>query len=140
MKVINPYLNFAGNSKEAFDFYRAVFNGTIVMSLPYKDTPEANRVKPEDRDKLMHISLDLKNGNILMGTDALENMGHKLNPGNNINLSIGTESKEEADQLFNALSDGANVTVPMSTQFWGSYFGMLTDKFGIQWMVSFDGR
>ena len=93
-----------------------------------------------DGEKIMHIALPIGKGNILMATDALESMGRKFIPGNNYYLSLSAESKAEANKLFNALSDGGEVSIPISDMFWGAYFGMLTDKFGIQWMVGFDPK
>ncbi|GAB3900378.1 VOC family protein [Larkinella knui] len=138
MATINPYLNFKGNTEEAFNFYKSVFGGEFIMVQRFKDTPEGERVSAEEGDKIMHISLPIGKGNILMGTDALESMGHKLTAGNNFQLSIGTDSQQEADAIFNALSAGGQVEVPLGRMFWGAYFGMFTDKFGITWMVSFD--
>lgn len=137
MKVINSYLNFAGNTEEAFNFYRSVFGGEFVGLTRFRDTPEGARLNDSEKEKLMHISLPVGKGNTLMGTDALESQGWKLNFGNNITLSIEAESKEEADTLFNGLSEGGKVRMTMADTFWGAYFGMLTDKFGIQWMVSY---
>lgn len=136
MATINPYLNFPGNTEEAFNFYRTVFGGEFIMIQRYKDTPEAGMVKEEDKNKIMHIAFPIGKGNILMGTDALESMGRPLNQGNNFFLSIGTDSDEEATKIFNALSAGGTVTMPLAKTFWGSFFGMFNDKFGIQWMVS----
>jgi PhnB protein len=86
----------------------------------------------------MHIALPIGKGNILMATDAVESMGHKVTAGTNFHLSISTDSEEETKKIFNALSAGGKVTVPLDKMFWGAYFGMLTDKFGIQWMVNYD--
>ena len=138
MISINPYFNFPGNTEEAFNFYKSVFGGDFAMLMRFKDTPEAGKTKPQDLEKLMHIALPVGKGTVLMATDATESMGQKLVVGNNIHLSIHAESEAEADKIHKALSQGGNVTVPMSKQFWGSYFGMVTDKFGIQWMVSYD--
>lgn len=138
MATVNPYLNFAGNTEEAFLFYKTVFGGEFLALQRFKDTPEAGRMPEGDRDKIMHIALPIGNGNILMATDALESMGQKLTIGNNFSLSVSTESREEADRLYNSLSEGGRKTMPMEQAFWGSYFGMLTDRFGIQWMVSYD--
>jgi PhnB protein len=135
MKTINPYLNFPGTTEEAFNFYKLVFGGELVGLTRFKDTPEASKLS--DKEKLMHVSLPLRNENILMATDALESMGHKVTPWNNFHLSIEAENKEEAEKIFNGLSAGGKVTMPLSDTFWGSYFGMLIDKFGIQWMVSY---
>jgi PhnB protein len=137
MKAINPYLNFAGNTEEAFNFYKSVFGSEFLTLQRFKDTPQADNVAEKDKDKIMHVSLPLGNGSVLMATDALESMGHKLTVGNNIQLSIHAESKEEANKLFNGLSAAGKIELPMQDMFWGDYFGMLTDKFGIQWMVSF---
>jgi PhnB protein len=138
MKVVNPYLNFPGNTEEAFNFYKAAFGGEFAMVMRFKDSPEAANTAPEDQDKLMHIALPLGKGNMLMGTDALESKGQKLRPGNNFHLSISADSDAETEKLFNALSAGGKVMVPLSKQFWGAYFGMFTDKFGVQWMISHD--
>lgn len=138
MAKLNPYLNFPGNSEEAFNFYKSVFGGDFAGGINrFKDTPEADKLSDEDKNKIMHIALPIGTGNTLMATDALESMGHKVNAGNNFHLSLEAESKEEAGKLFNALSDGGKVTVPLADAFWGAYFGMLTDKFGIPWMVNY---
>ena len=137
MKAINPYLNFPGNTEEAFNFYKSVLGGEFVGLTRFKDTPDTSKLSDKEKEKLMHISLPVGNENILMATDALESMGHKVTPGTNFHLSIEAESKEEAEKIFKGLSVGGKVTMPLSDTFWGSYFGMLTDKFGIQWMVSY---
>ncbi|SDL17445.1 VOC family protein [Siphonobacter aquaeclarae] len=138
MAIFNSYLNFNGTTEEAFRFYQSVLGGEFLTLERFSDTPEADRLRPEDRDKIMHISLPLGNGNILMGTDALESMGHPLTVGNNFYLSVQAESKEEAHRLFDGLSAGGIVKVPLGRASWGAYFGMFDDKFGIQWMVHHD--
>jgi PhnB protein len=140
MKSVNPYLNFLGTTEEAFNFYKSIFGGEFAMVQRYKDSPEAGQVGPDEANKLMHIALPIGKGNVLMGTDALASQGHSLKAGNNFHLSLSADSKEEADKVFNGLSAGGSVMVPMSKMFWGSYFGMCTDKFGVQWMVSFDSN
>lgn len=140
MKNVNPYLNFRGNTEEAFNFYRTVFGGEFLTVMRFKDTPEGDRVPAHERDKIMHIGLPIGNGTILMATDALESMGHKIQPGNNFHISIDADTKAEADILFKKLSGEGTVVIPMDKMFWGSYFGMCTDKFGIQWMISFDEK
>lgn len=138
MISINPYLNFAGNTEEAFNFYKKVFGGDFLGGVyRFKDTPEAEKLNNTDKEKVMHIALSMGNGNMIMATDALESMGQKLTFGNNFYISIDAESKEEADKLFEGLSEGAVIEVPMKDEFWGAYFGMLTDKFGVQWMISY---
>lgn len=137
MKAVNPYLNFNGNTEEAFNFYKSVFGGEFVTLQRFKDTPEAGKMPSEVADKLMHVSLPIGKGNILMGTDALESMGQKLTVGNNFSLAISADNEAEADKIFDKLSAGGKVEMQMAKVFWGDYFGMLTDKFGIQWMISF---
>lgn len=138
MKTINPYLNFKGNAEEAFLFYKSIFGGEFSALQRFKDTPEADRVPDHEKERLMHIALPLGNGITLMATDALESMGHHVTPGTNFHLSIDAESKDESKKIFASLADGGKVTVPLDKMFWGAYFGMCTDKFGVQWMVSYD--
>jgi PhnB protein len=139
MASLNPYLNFNGNAEEAFNHYKSIFGGEFITIQRYKDTPEAGEVAEKDKDKIMHIALPI-DGNILMATDALESMGQKVNPGNNFFLSVDTKSTNEAEEVFNKLSSGGKVTMPLEDTFWGSYFGMCTDRFGIQWMISYDKK
>jgi PhnB protein len=138
MRTINPYLSFNGNTEEAFNFYKSVFGGDFAMLQRFKDTPEAGRVPAADKEKIMHVALPIGKGNVLMATDALESMGHKLHAGNNFSIAISTESKAEADTLYRKLSAGGKIEMPLGDTFWGAYFGMFADKFGIQWMVSYD--
>ena len=138
MPSINPYLNFKGNTEEAFNFYKSVFGGEFTTLQRFKDTPEADKIPASEKDKIMHVSLPIGKGNTLMATDAIESMGQKLTVGNNFYISIGADSEEETTELFNALSAGGKVTMPLGKTFWGAYFGMFTDKFGIQWMVNYD--
>ena len=138
MATINPYLNFLGNTEEVFNFYKSVFGGEFSAFVRFKDMPAAGPISEADASKLMHVALPIGKGNTLMGTDALESMGHKLTVGDNFSLSVSAESKAEADKLFTALSAGGKVEMPMSDSPWGSYFGMSEDKFGIKWMVSYD--
>ena len=137
MIKINTYLNFPGNTEEAFNFYKKIFGGDFAGGIfRFKDTPDKDKLSKDDQEKVMHIGLPVGN-NMLMATDALESMGFKLTFGNNFHLSIETEDKEEADRIFSSLSEGGNVQIPIKDEFWGAYFGMLTDKFGVQWMVSY---
>ncbi len=136
MKAINPYLNFPGNTEEAFNFYKSVFGGEFVGLTRFKDVPDEGNVKPHEKEKLMHVSLPIGKNNVLMATDALESMG-QLTLGTNFHLSVTADSKEEAAKIFNGLSKDGKVSMPLADTFWGDYFGMLTDKFGIQWMVNY---
>ncbi len=138
MATMNPYLNFKGNTEEAFNFYKSVFGGEFMTLQRFKDTPAADKIPANEKAKIMHVALPIGKGNVLMGTDALESMGQKLTIGNNFYISINAESKEEAEKLFNGLSAGGKIEMPLQDAFWGAYFGMFTDKFGIQWMVNYD--
>lgn len=138
MKAVNPYLNFAGNTEEAFNFYKSVFGGEFLGGIfRFKDTPDATKLNAADKEKIMHVALKMGESNMIMATDALESMGFKLTFGNNFYISIDAESKEEADKLFNALSEGGKIEVKMADQFWGAYFGSLTDKFNVKWMINY---
>ncbi|MDE3056972.1 MAG: VOC family protein [Bacteroidota bacterium] len=137
MATFNPYLNFPGTTEEAFKFYKSVFGGEFIIIQRFKETPVADQVSANEKDKIMHVSLPIGKGNVLMGTDALESMGQKLTFGNNYNISIEADSKEEAKQLFNGLSAGGKIETPLKDEFWGAYFGMFTDRFGIRWMVNY---
>lgn len=137
MIAINPYLNFPGNTEAAFNFYKSVIGGEITMVMRFGDMPE-DQTPETDKDKICHISLQLPNGTVLMATDALECHGQKLVSGNNFHLSLGVESKAEADRLFTELSAKGTVQMPMEDMFWGDYFGMVTDQFGTQWMISYN--
>ncbi len=138
MVAINPYLNFLGNTEEAFNFYKSVFGGEFITLQRFKDVPGTENLSPAESNKIMHVSLPIGKGYILMATDALESMGHKLSIGNNINLSINVDSEKEADDVFNKLSAGGKIEMPLEKTFWGAYFGMFEDKFGIKWMVNYD--
>lgn len=138
MAAINPYLNFPGNTEEVFNFYKSVFGGEFGMVQRFKDSPETSNVPENEKDKIMHISLPIGNGNVLMATDALESQGHKVEQGNNFYICINADSKSETEKLFNGLSSGGKIEMPLENTFWGAYFGMFTDKFGIKWMVNHD--
>jgi PhnB protein len=137
---VNAYLTFDGNCEEAFSFYKSVFGGEFSYLGRFNEMPPQEGMPPMPDElgaKIMHVSLPLGN-TVLMGCDTGGDMGPKLVVGNNISLSINTTSKEEADRLFNGLAVGGNVFMPMNQTFWGAYFGMFTDKFGINWMISFE--
>lgn len=138
MAAINPYLNFLGKTEEAFNFYKSIFKTEFSIFQRFSDSDHGANLPESDKDKIMHVSLPIGNSNILMGTDALESAGHSITMGNNISLSVTAESKEEADTLFNGLSTDGKIDMPLEDTFWGAYFGMCTDKFGIQWMVNYD--
>lgn len=137
MATINPYLNYPGTAEEAFTFYKSILGGEFATVQRFKDTVPADKLNPAIADKMMHISLPIGN-NILMATDAMEEMGHPFIPGNNFHLSLDAESEADAERLFNGLSAGGEVLSPLKKEFWGAYFGMWKDKFGIMWMVNYD--
>jgi PhnB protein len=142
MASINPYLIFNGNCEEAFLFYQSVFGGEFPYVGKFKDMPAGDgnpTLSEEDANKIMHISLPIGKDSVLMGSDSNAASGEVVF-GGNISISINTESKEEADKLFNGLSAGGNPFMPMNQTFWGAYFGMFVDKFGINWMVNFDAN
>ena len=136
MKV-NPYLNFEGNAEEAFLFYKSVFGGEFDSYMKMSDAPDTDKLPEAERNRMMHISLPIGRDTILMASDILPSVGHKLNVGNNNYISIHPTSRQEADRLFNGLSSGGKIEMPMQDQFWGDYFGCFTDKFGVWWMVNF---
>jgi PhnB protein len=131
--ITNTYLNFDGNSEDAFSFYKSVFGGEFDTVMKFKDTPGGEEMSSDAGNRIMHISLPLGNGQFLMASDTLT--GNKLIVGNNVSISLSPESREEADRIFNGLSAGGMVQMPLHDAFFG-YFGHLRDKFGIQWMVS----
>ena len=137
MKV-NPYLNFDGQAEEAFNFYKSVFGGDFSGKMKMEEAPGGDELPPEEQNRLMHISLPIGKDIILMGSDIFPSMGQTLKVGNNLYISLHPESKEDADKLFNNLSAGGEIEMPMEDQFWGDYFGSFIDKFGIGWMINFN--
>jgi len=141
MTTVNIYLNFKGNCEEAFNFYKSAFGAEFSYVGRFKDMPPQEGMAPlskEMEDQIMHISLPISNETMIMGSDTGGEWAPSFQQGNNFSVSISTDSKEEADRLFSSLSEGGNVTMPLADTFWGDYFGMFTDKFGINWMVSFN--
>ncbi len=136
MITLNPYLNFNGKTEEAFNFYKSVFGGEFAVLQRMKETPEVSQLSLEDQEKIMHVALPIGQGNVLMGSDSLESMGQVLVEGNNFSLSLSVDSKEEADRLFAGLSKGSTVELAMQDMFWGAYFGMLKDAYGMRWMIN----
>ena len=140
MAIVNVYLNFNGNCEEVFNFYKSVFGGEFSYLGRYKDMPPQEgspECSKDMEDKIMHVSLPIRKETVLMGSDTGGAWAPSYVQGNNFGISITAQSKEEADSLFKGLSAGGQVTMPMANTFWGDYFGMFTDKFGINWMVSF---
>ena len=140
MALINPHINFNGNAEEAFTFYKSVFGGEFAMIMRLKDLSGPDFPVAEiDANKIMHIALPIGK-NVLMGNDIPEAMGRVNENENRSKISISAESKKEADKLFNGLSAGGKIEMPIADSPWGSYFGMFRDKYGIEWMVDFDPK
>jgi PhnB protein len=141
MATINPHINFNGNAEEAFTFYKSVFGGEFAKVMHFKDLASPGFPMAEkEKNKIMHIALPIGKSNVLMGNDVPEFMGRTNENENRSKIAISAESKEEADKLFNGLSAGGAIEMPMGDSPWGSYFGMFRDKYGIEWMVNFDQR
>ncbi|MGB3304789.1 MAG: VOC family protein [Thermomicrobiales bacterium] len=140
MASVSTYLNFNGTTEEAFNFYKSVFGTEFVGISRMGDVPpQEGQPELSDADKqlIMNVMLPILGGHMLMGTDAVESMGFTVNQGNNVYISLGPDSREEADRLFAALSEGGKVEMPMQDMFWGDYYGSLVDKYGVQWMINY---
>ena len=137
MAQINPYINFNGNAEEAFHFYKSVFGGEFTKIVRFKDliSPEFS-IPDSEANKIMHIALPIGK-NVLIANDVPESMGKVNENENRSKIAISAESKEEADKLYNGLSTGGQIEMPISDSPWGSYFGMFRDKYGIEWTVEF---
>ena len=138
MATINPHINFNGNAEEAFTFYKSVFGGEFARITRFKELASAEfKIAEKEENKIMHIALPIGKCNMLMANDVPEIMGRTNENENRSKIAIVAESKEEADKLFNGLSEGGEVEMPIAESPWGSYFGMFRDKYGIEWMVDF---
>ncbi len=138
MVKLNVYLNFAGISEEAFKFYKSVFGGEFTSFVRFKDMPmPGSKIPEKDLNKMMHIGLPIGKDDVLMASDTLESLGQKTVQGNSVYLSIHPDTKQEADKLFQALSAGGLIEMPLANQVWGDYYGSFKDKFGVMWMVDF---
>lgn len=137
MALINPHINFNGNAEEAFYFYKSVFGGDFTTIVRFKDLDNPEFPMPEsEANKIMHIALPIGQ-NTLMGNDVPEMFGRVNENENRSKISISAASREEADRLFQGLSEGGQVEMPMADSPWDSYFGMFRDKYGIEWMINF---
>lgn len=140
MASVSTYLNFPRNTEEAFNFYKSVFGGEFKGEIqrfsqvpPQEGQPP---LKEEDKNLVMHVALPILNGHLLMGTDAPESMGFKVNFGNNVYINLEPDTRVELDKLFKALSEGGKVEMEPQEMFWGDYFASCTDKFGVNWMFN----
>ncbi|MFV8336093.1 VOC family protein [Flavobacterium sp. RSP29] len=140
MVTVNTSITYNGNCEEAFLFYKSVFGGEFSYFGRFKEMPMTDgKTCPDgESEKIMHVSLPICDETAIMGSDSFESFGATTIYGNNFSLSVNTESKEEADKMYNALSAGGKVIMPMEDAFWGGYFGTFTDKFGVNWMVNFE--
>ena len=138
MKSINPYVNFNGTAEEAMNFYQSVLGGEFLMLQRFSDMPEGDKIPENERGRVMHVSLRLPNGAVLMASDTLPSSGNPEATGNNFYLSISTDSEAEADAFYNGLSAGGTIEMPLGKTFWNAYFGMFADKFGIRWIINYD--
>lgn len=145
MATVNTYLNFSNNTEEAFNFYKSVFKTEFQGGgiMRFKDIPAMEGMPPlpeADMNLVMHVSLPILGGHMLMGTDAPESMGFKVNFGNNIYISLQPDTRSETQYLFNALSEGGKVEQELQEMFWGDYYGSCSDKFGVRWMFNCDEK
>jgi PhnB protein len=141
MATVNAYLTFNGTCEAAFNFYKSVFGGEFTYMGRFNEMPPAENCEPvseEDGNLIMHVSLPISAETVLFGSDTSEAFGQTIVMGDNISISINASSREEAYRLFNGLSADGVVKMPLENTFWGAYFGMFVDKFGINWMMNFD--
>ena len=138
--MLVAYLTFNGNAEEVFNFYSSALEGKITNLQRFGDSPHGGQMPDADKKKIMHIALEAPHGVRLMASDHMDFMGESFATGNNFSLSLHPDSEELSDKLFNKLSAGGTVTVPMSKAPWGDYFGMFTDKFGMKWMINHQAK
>ncbi|MHB8652212.1 MAG: VOC family protein [Minisyncoccota bacterium] len=140
MAIINPHINFNGDAEEAFMFYKSVFGGEFTKIIRFRDMESPGvHVTENDANKIMHIELPIGK-NILIANDIPESMGRVNENENRSKIAISTETKEEADEIFNRLSQGGSIEMPIAESPWGTYFAMFRDKFGIEWTVEFSPK
>lgn len=141
MATVSTYLNFRRETEEAFNFYKKVFGTEFLGEINrYGSMPPHEGVPPlsdADKNLVLHLALPILGGHLLMGSDIVDGMGFTVDMGNNVQISLHPDSREQADELFAKLSEGGKVTSPMMDQFWGDYFGSFIDKFGIYWMINY---
>lgn len=140
MARTSTYLNFDGRTEEAFQLYRSVFGtefaGPIHRMSEVPPGPGVPALSDAEKRLVMHVALPILGGHVLMGTDAVASMGHRLTVGTNVSINLEPDTRAETERLFRALAAGGRVTMPLQDMFWGAYFGSLTDRFGIQWMFN----
>lgn len=132
---INPYLNFSGNCEEAFELYHSTLGGDIEISR-FSEMPPDDDAPPVDPNWIMHVSLDVGDGHVLMGSDVPEHMGEVVF-GNYAHVSVAPDTAQDAKRIFDSLAEGGQVVMPLQSMFWGADFGVLIDRFGVTWMVNY---
>ena len=137
MSTLNPYVSYNGNAEAAFNFYHKVFGGDAPQFMRWGDNPQCADYSAEDKNRVMHTRLQIGDSEI-MASDHVDGIGEKYVPGNNFAVAISPASKEEADRFFKGLSEGGKDAMPMQDMFWGGYYGHVTDKFGIRWMLNYE--
>jgi PhnB protein len=137
MITVNPYLHFMGQAEAAMKWYKAVLGGEFAIFQRYRDIPGGEKMSEEDQEKMMHISLVVNKATTIMASDSVKPMGDDIMGGNNFHICIQAESEEEVDRIFAGLSKNGRVEMPPNKTFWGAYFSMCTDKFGIRWMINY---
>ena len=141
MAQLNPYIHYNGNAEAAFLFYQSVFGGQFAMLVRFSEMANTEHPVSElEANRIMHIALPIGKKSILMGSDTSAAMGTHNENEHRMKISISAESRAEADQIFNGLSAGGTIEMPIADSPWGSYFGMFRDKFGIEWMVDYDAN
>lgn len=140
MTTINPYLTFKGDCEQAFDFYKSIFGTEYQHKGKYKDMPASADfpISESDKEKILHISLLISKETVIYGCDSSASFEKNVVAGNNFSISIETDTLEETNRIFKELSEGGKITMPLGKTFWEAYFGMFTDKFGINWMINYD--
>lgn len=137
MEQVDFYLHFNGQAEKAMKFYKGIWGGEFLIVQRYRDVPGSEKMSEEDKDKIIHISLRLSPGTTLMASDAVSGMNQGSLTGNNYHICLQAANEKEADKLFGALSNDGKIEMPMNKTFWGAYFGMCVDQFGIQWMINY---
>ncbi|MGV3704399.1 MAG: VOC family protein [Arcticibacter sp.] len=133
---LNPYLNFDGNAEEVFRFYNAVFGGELYIQR-MGEAPGMENLTEEEKNLALHVAIPVGDGQFLMASDCIKSQGHVLTNGNNNYISVSPDSREEAERIFNGLSAGGTIEMPLADMFWGDYFGSFKDKFGTCWMINY---
>ena len=139
MTQLNPYVSFDGNAEEAMNFYASDFGSELAPVMRWSDNPQCADMPETEKNKVMHAALPVGDS-MIMASDSIGMPGQEYKAGNNFTIAIGPDSRDEADRFFARLSDGGNADMPMTDMFWGGYFGSLTDKFGVRWLINYAER